>query len=97
MGTGRERDPDRFEGYDNLARAGLGPLIDDIREAMDAGRIRPGDPELAALVLWSGIHGIASLLLSLPGFPWPDRDALIRSSIEAQLLALRAARGGAVP
>jgi len=95
MSSGRERDPDRFEGYDKLARTGLGPLIDDIAEAMEAGLVRRGDPETAAVLFWAGIHGVGALLLSLPGFPWPERQGLIRAAVEAQLVALRAGRTAA--
>lgn len=36
-------------------------LRDRVREAMDAGAIAPGDPEGAALTLWSLLHGMAAL------------------------------------
>lgn len=36
-------------------------LRDRMREAMDAGVITEGDPEGAALTLWSLLHGLASL------------------------------------
>jgi AcrR family transcriptional regulator len=36
-------------------------LRDRVREAMDAGVIAPGDPEGAALTVWSLLHGLASL------------------------------------
>lgn len=35
------------------------------------------DPHLAALTLWAGVHGITSLLIAKPDFPWPDRDVFI--------------------
>jgi AcrR family transcriptional regulator len=36
-------------------------LRDRVREAMDAGVIAQGDPEGAALTVWSLLHGLASL------------------------------------
>lgn len=36
-------------------------LRDRVREAMDAGAVAPGDPEGAALTLWSLLHGLAAL------------------------------------
>jgi AcrR family transcriptional regulator len=36
-------------------------LRDRVREAMDAGVIAEGDPEGAALTLWSLLHGLAAL------------------------------------
>lgn len=35
-----------------------------VAEAMEAGTIRRGDPELAAFFLWSRVHGIATLLMA---------------------------------
>jgi hypothetical protein len=32
---------------------------------------RPGDPFQIAIGLWVLVHGITSLLLAAPGFPWP--------------------------
>jgi AcrR family transcriptional regulator len=90
MGSGRERDPDRFEGYDDAAKAGLGKAIADVQAAMAAGQIERRDPATVALVLWTGVHGLAALMLSLPGFPWPQRHALLRSVVNAQLAALAA-------
>ncbi|MFL5796963.1 MAG: TetR/AcrR family transcriptional regulator [Actinomycetota bacterium] len=37
----------------------------------------PPDPQMVAITLWSMVHGLTSLLLNHPNFPWPDRDALI--------------------
>jgi AcrR family transcriptional regulator len=36
-------------------------LRDRVREAMDAGVVAPGDPDGAAMTLWSLLHGLASL------------------------------------
>jgi AcrR family transcriptional regulator len=36
-------------------------LRDRVREAMDAGALREGDPDGAALTLWALVHGLASL------------------------------------
>lgn len=43
---------------------GFGLLRDGVERAMDAGRIRRGDPNDVALLLWSQIHGLATLWLS---------------------------------
>jgi hypothetical protein len=32
---------------------------------------------LAAITLWAGVHGITSLMIAKPKFPWPDHDAVI--------------------
>lgn len=90
MGSGRERNPDRFEGYDEVDDTGPGALVADVRAAMAAGQIAPRDPETAALVLWAGVHGTAALLISLPDYPWPPREQLVRAVLDAQEASLLA-------
>ena len=52
--------------------------VESVQRAQDAGVLRHDvDPMLAALTLWAGAHGITSLLIAKPRFPWPDLDLLI--------------------
>jgi AcrR family transcriptional regulator len=52
--------------------------LEAVQRAVDAGVLPPEvDPLLAAIGLWSGVHGITSLLIAKPDFPWPDRDQLV--------------------
>lgn len=43
------------------------------------------DPFEAATMLWTAVHGLTSLLISKPGFPWQPVDQMVRSCCEAQL------------
>jgi AcrR family transcriptional regulator len=52
-------------------------LVDAVQRCIDAGAFRPVDPVLAATGVWAAVHGVTSLLISLPGFPWPDMDTLV--------------------
>jgi AcrR family transcriptional regulator len=52
-------------------------LVDAVQRCIDAGAFRPVDPVLAATGVWAAVHGVTSLLISLPGFPWPDIDELV--------------------
>jgi AcrR family transcriptional regulator len=52
--------------------------IESVQRAHDAGVLPAGvDPMLAAITLWAGVHGITSLMIAKPKFPWPDHDAVI--------------------
>jgi AcrR family transcriptional regulator len=51
--------------------------------------------ELAAQTIWTAIHGLVSLLIARPEFPWLERERLIDSVIEGALRALRPAAGPA--
>jgi AcrR family transcriptional regulator len=47
---------------------------------IDAGRFRPGftDAYRLAIGFWARVHGLTSLLIAKPQFPWPaDQDAFV--------------------
>ncbi|HWL38101.1 MAG TPA: TetR/AcrR family transcriptional regulator [Frankiaceae bacterium] len=69
------------------ARAGaraFAHLVGAVERAAAAGAIVSPAPVLTAIHLWSGFHGLVSLLISEPGFPWPPVDALVESLLDAQ-------------
>jgi AcrR family transcriptional regulator len=47
--------------------------------------------ELASQTVWTAVHGLVSLLIARPEFPWLERERLIDSVIESALRALRPA------
>jgi AcrR family transcriptional regulator len=57
-------------------------LVDVVRGCMEGGALPAGDPFLAATGLWVGVHGITSLLISRPDFPWPDVDRLVDQLVD---------------
>ena len=63
-------------------------LVDAVRRCIDAGAFRPVDPVRAARGVWTAVHGVTSLLISLPGFPRPDVDALVDHVCETQIRGL---------
>lgn len=58
-----------------------------VQRAVDAGRIE-GNPLMVAITLWVSVHGITSLFLSKPDFPWPDRDELVDYICQVQLFGV---------
>lgn len=69
------------------ARAGaraFAHLVGAVERAVAAGAVVSAAPVLTAIHLWSGFHGLVSLLISEPGFPWPPVDALVDSLLDAQ-------------
>ena len=53
-----------------------------VRELVDTGRIAPIDPNLAAHLLWSNVHGIVSLQLNCPGMAPFSVDELTNASLD---------------
>jgi AcrR family transcriptional regulator len=59
-------------------------LVAAVTRAGAAGAIVSVSPVLTAIHLWSGFHGLVSLLISEPGFPWPPVDDLVTAVLDEQ-------------
>jgi AcrR family transcriptional regulator len=59
-----------------------------IQRCIDAGRMFPQDPDLLAQALWAAAHGVTSLLVQRPSFPWVARQKLINRVIDSAVDAL---------
>ena len=74
--------------------AGLG-AFEALRQLV--GELRGCDDEATAALaqsIWACMHGLVSLLLARPGFPWVDRARLVESHVAAvSAMALAVARG----
>jgi AcrR family transcriptional regulator len=74
-------------------KPGLG-AFDVLRSAIgqmhDLGLTTTDDPEQLAQSLWAGMHGLVSLLIARPQFPWVGREALIDAHV--RMLARAALR-----
>ncbi|MDP9388668.1 MAG: TetR/AcrR family transcriptional regulator, partial [Actinomycetota bacterium] len=69
--------------------SGFAALVANVQRAMEAGVIAGADPLLVASGLWSVVHGITSLAISLPGFPQVGLDALVDHVLEVHCRGLR--------
>jgi hypothetical protein len=70
--------------------AAFGHLVEHVSKCVDAGLIG-GNPLFVSLGVWAAVHGLTSLLISKPEFPWPDIDAMIDHLCRTQIhgLAIR--------
>lgn len=57
-------------------------FADVVDQVALTGRLRT-DPKVGAQVFWAGVHGIVSLIITKPYFPWADRDALVETMSDA--------------
>lgn len=46
------------------------------------------DPFATAVIVWTGVHGLTSLMISKPNFPWPPVDELVADCCESLLVGL---------
>jgi AcrR family transcriptional regulator len=65
-----------------IAFAALEALV---RRLVDEGVFRPGDVETIAEAIWAAAHGLVSLLIAMPHFPWSERARLVDAIAEMVL------------
>lgn len=58
-------------------------MLHAVRECVEGGMLGQADITITSQVLWACVHGITSLLIARPGFPWADKNELIEELIEA--------------
>jgi AcrR family transcriptional regulator len=86
MMTSRERDLKR---QDSQGQKAFDRLIGVTQRCIDAGLCRSDDAVGMAVALWSGMHGLCSLLISARGFPWPaSPEELGETLLDVQLNGL---------
>ena len=68
--------------------SGFSRVVAAVQRCIDEGVFATQDAFAIACGLWTNVHGITSLLISKPGFPWPDRQMLIDHSIDTYCAGL---------
>jgi hypothetical protein len=67
----------------------FGCLKQTVQSCVEADLLRVDDVDLASQILWAGVHGVTSLLIAKPAFPWVDKKKLISETIDTMLEGLR--------
>ena len=63
-------------------------LVGVVRAMLDAHNLTSVDAEEVAQLCWSTLHGVASLRLTMPAFPFVDAETLMDRSTSAMLCRL---------
>lgn len=92
--------PDHYEFAFMLKRT---PALDDrrpvphrsfdllrktIADCIAQDLLRRGDHELVAQGVWTSIHGVTSLMITMPNFPWVDRQRVIDHVLDTTVRGL---------
>jgi AcrR family transcriptional regulator len=67
----------------------LGCLRDCIAGGIKAKKLKKMDADVAARAVWAAMHGITSLLIVHPSFPWGDRELVIDTVLDSIMAGLR--------
>ncbi len=60
-----------------------------VKECIRQKRFRQVDVETASQAIWSAVHGVTSLLITYPDFPWVEKDGLITQVIDTMIDGFR--------
>ena len=69
-------------------RAAYESLLRKVRLCIDAKRFKTNDADLAAQALWAAAHGITSLFIDRPLFPWVNRGRLVDQVLDSAVNGL---------
>lgn len=64
-------------------RAAYESLLRKVRLCIDAKQFKTSDADMAAQALWAAAHGITSLFIDRPRFPWVERNRLIDQVLDS--------------
>src|ERR1700722_1775054 len=75
-------DPDRAVRSRAMGEKAFDHLRQGLAQCVQQRLIAVADIEATAQVLWATIHGLTSLLIAKPRFPWVERERLIDTLVE---------------
>lgn len=89
--------PDQYEGQVLADGSAFDRLRQLVSHCVETGALRTdgpagGDVLLLTITLWSAVHGLTSLLVAKPNFPWPDVDRQIDTTLDAVMQGLHRPR-----
>ncbi len=74
---------------DLKAASGFTALVDNVVRAIEAGAVEALDPILVATGLWTVVHGITSLAISIPNYPVSGLDVVVDHLLDVHRRGLR--------
>ena len=63
-------------------------MREKVQAGVRAGVFKSDNAELVSQIIWSSVHGLTSLLISRPEFPWEPKKALIETLADTMLTGL---------
>ena len=65
-------------------------LRDSVAQALSSGEAAHTDPLLSTILLWAALHGLVTLRVNKPQFPWPPIEQLVDATLETYIGVTRA-------
>jgi AcrR family transcriptional regulator len=84
------KDDKRHLREESMGMKAYGNLRSGVAACIQAKKFRETNVEAVTQMIWAGGHGVTSLLISMPDFPWAKKNDLIDLMIDTLLAGLRA-------
>jgi AcrR family transcriptional regulator len=84
------RDKKRHLREESMGMKAYGNLRSGVEACIKAKKFRETNVEAVTQMMWAGGHGVTSLLISMPDFPWVKKTDLIDLMIDTLIDGLRA-------
>jgi AcrR family transcriptional regulator len=68
-------------------------LCSTLEACIEQSLIAPVDVQMAAPTVWASIHGVTSLMITMPNFPWGRKPAVIDHLVASVLDGLKSPTG----
>lgn len=81
---------DHYLRDDSMGMKAYGFLRAGVAECIKQKRFKESDVDAVTQMIWAGGHGITSLLITKPHFPWVNRNQLIDIMIDTLVEGLKA-------
>lgn len=79
--------PSMHDPSEGIALGAFGYVLETVTACAGLG-VLEGDPLQLSLQLWAGVHGVASLMIAKPKFPWPPVEEFVDDCVCAAGLGL---------
>ena len=74
----------------SMGRQAFNLLKRSVEQCVNQKKIREIDVDVASQALWAAVHGITSLLITHPNYPWVDADQTINLLVDSMCSGLKA-------
>jgi AcrR family transcriptional regulator len=85
-----EIDPSTYQSPDCMGMRAFGNLRAAVEACVQQGLFPKQNADTAAQALWAGVHGLVSLYIVMPEFPWADRQKVTETLISGLIEGLQA-------
>jgi AcrR family transcriptional regulator len=83
-------DSDRYLCPSGMGMRAFDCLRQAVAECVHTGKFRKLDLEKTSQAIWAALHGVTSLLIVHPDFPWVSREEIVDQVIETTIEGLKA-------